>query len=553
MKIALLLLMVSLAPAQTLERYEYGQSRQALTDLETQIRAALGSPEKLRVWEVRFIALLGSNATLAAKDFACRQLSLIGTEASVPALEKLLTVKETADMARYALARIRGARGAEKETDPFQRAEQLLAAGDKTAAAGIYRRLCAPRETEAVRVAALRGLAANAPSEALPQARQWLEKGKPRMQAAAIQILGAMRGNAATEILVEDLPALPVSAQVQAIAALAARGDAAARPALARAWKSPRAEVRIAALEGLGSLGDTSSVTLLAEAAATASGAEQAAARESLARLGGPGIDAVVTAGIRKSTGRRKAEYVRAAGERATASSADALLAAAGDSDSEVRREALRALRDTAGAGHVPALAGLVAAAGLASERQEAERTLASVLRRVERPDAAPLVAADRSASQPGAQASLLMAMALGGLGDALPLSREALASSDDAQRRAAILALSEWPDTAPARDLLAVAQGDRNSALQVLALRGYLKLLALPSGRTPAKSAVLLAEALKIARQAGEKRAVLAALQRAPSPEALAAAESALNDPEAGAEARLAVDALRKALAPRK
>jgi type 1 glutamine amidotransferase/HEAT repeat protein len=94
-------------------KYEYGQSRRALTALDDLVRDAHGSAQKMKEIEKAFIGLLGSDATDAGKQYICRKLSIIGTEASVPTLAKMLTQKATSkiepsDMARYALERIPG-------------------------------------------------------------------------------------------------------------------------------------------------------------------------------------------------------------------------------------------------------------------------------------------------------------------------------------------------------------------------------------------------------------------------------------------------------------
>ena len=52
---------------------------------------------------------LQSDATLASKDFVCRQLSQFGTDLSVSTLTSMLYTPEMFDMARYALERIPGA------------------------------------------------------------------------------------------------------------------------------------------------------------------------------------------------------------------------------------------------------------------------------------------------------------------------------------------------------------------------------------------------------------------------------------------------------------
>jgi len=89
--------------------YDWGQSRLPLTEVSDKIREAYGEPAKLKEIEKSLIAVLASDATYAGKQFVCRELSIIGTEQSVPTLAKMLTDEKLSDMARYALERIPGA------------------------------------------------------------------------------------------------------------------------------------------------------------------------------------------------------------------------------------------------------------------------------------------------------------------------------------------------------------------------------------------------------------------------------------------------------------
>jgi len=96
-----------------IKTYDWGQSRLPLTEVSDKIREAYGSPEKLKEFEKSLMELLKSDATPAAKQFVCRELSIIGTEQCVPVLAEMLTAKsasdqqpQPADMARYALERI---------------------------------------------------------------------------------------------------------------------------------------------------------------------------------------------------------------------------------------------------------------------------------------------------------------------------------------------------------------------------------------------------------------------------------------------------------------
>lgn len=93
---------------ETVKAYDFGQSREALTAISDQIRKAYGKPDELKKFEAGLVAVLKSDAKYAGKQYACRELSIIGTDQSVPALAGMLTSEEYSDMARYALERIPG-------------------------------------------------------------------------------------------------------------------------------------------------------------------------------------------------------------------------------------------------------------------------------------------------------------------------------------------------------------------------------------------------------------------------------------------------------------
>ena len=96
--------------------------------------------------------------------------------------------------------------------------------------------------------------------------------------------------------------------------------------------------------------------------------------------------------------------------------------------------------------------------------------------------------------------------------------------------------------------DLLAVAKNGGSPTLQVLALRGYLKLVALPSDRPAAENARLLAEVMPLAKQTAEKRTVLALVANYPCKESLQIAEASINDDAVANEAKAAVDKINRA-----
>ena len=91
-------------------KYDYGQSRETLTDLADFVRKSYPYVKLRKEVEQKLVAaLINKDATFAAKQFICRQLRLIGSDISVPILAKMLVDDKTSDIARYALEPIEGA------------------------------------------------------------------------------------------------------------------------------------------------------------------------------------------------------------------------------------------------------------------------------------------------------------------------------------------------------------------------------------------------------------------------------------------------------------
>jgi HEAT repeat protein len=145
---------------------------------------------------------------------------------------------------------------------------------------------------------------------------------------------------------------------------------------------------------------------------------------------------------------------------------------------------------------------------------------------------------------------SLLEVMGQSSSQEALPILRSSLNDSNPEIARAAILGLTSWETPDPLIDLLNVARSAPDQPQGILALRGYLKLLALPSQRPAAESGRMLADAMRLASEPAEKRAILAMLSAYPSAESLRVAELSLGDQSVAAEAKIALNRLKVAIA---
>lgn len=86
-----------------LKTYDWGGDRGALYELDELIKNAQADAKKLAEIERALLEALESGMKVAAVDYICRQLALMGTRRAVPALAKLLQDEDLFDRALYAL------------------------------------------------------------------------------------------------------------------------------------------------------------------------------------------------------------------------------------------------------------------------------------------------------------------------------------------------------------------------------------------------------------------------------------------------------------------
>jgi len=556
--------------------FEYGESEAGLKALEKYIRYSATSPETLARIEAGLAGVLAGEATLAARHFVCRQLSMIGAEASVDVLSGLLAEPATSDMARYALEGIDGTavdrvlREALDRTDGAAKAgiitslgergdagsvgalaldaylecaDGLAAAGDRRGARTIYQSLYTPEEPGPIRAAALRGLVQTAPQDGVSLILTVLRSEDRALQPVAISLLDLVGHGEDISVLAAELPRLPVSGQVQLLAALGRRGDKAHVGTVLTAAGNDDAAVREAALTVLAALGSAAEVGLLAERAASAEGREQAAARTSLYRLRGENVNDVIVSGLAGVSPEVQVELIQAIDRRRVDGSVKVLETMAGHGDSQVRIAALRALRAIATPGDLATLLKLLSETQTQAERDEARQTVVAVSKKIEREDrrAREVLKALTGADELPVRLSLIQA--LGEIEDAqaLPTLEGLLADLEAEVVSAAIRALSAWPTAAPLESLLAVARSGPG-VQQILALRGVVRLTGLAEDKTEADRLALYQEAMGLAANDNERKVVLSGISGESRPGALELAVSYLSEKALAQEVEAAV-----------
>ena len=120
-----------------LKTYDWGGDRGSLAGIDQRILEARGSKKKLADIERALLEVLQSDAKLPAKEYICRQLALIGSARSVPALSDMLMDAALSDCARLALEAIPGSsagkalRAALNKADGVQRVGIVNTLGER--------------------------------------------------------------------------------------------------------------------------------------------------------------------------------------------------------------------------------------------------------------------------------------------------------------------------------------------------------------------------------------------------------------------------------------
>jgi type 1 glutamine amidotransferase/HEAT repeat protein len=511
--------------------------RDALGTVEGELRIgvirALGMRRDRAATEALSALLAGRDETLAGA--AADALGQIGGDAAAKPLQQ-------------ALARAKGHLRTEVATACLTCAEGLLAEDKPAAAAALYAKLSGAAETEPVRMAAWRGTVRSNPGQGIGAVCAALTSGDPALESMALQMAPELPGTAATEQLAQCVGATSNPVRALLLGALAARGDAAVRGAVQAAVSSEDPAVRLAAVNALGILGDETSVKPLVDrTGAGVATAERQAARNSLVQLRGPRINEVLTGLLYQDDAGRQAELIRILAARNAVNSLDALEKAAEAADGTVRKEAWKALGSLARTRDAAALLDLLVRVQ-DEERDDAEKAVGAVLGRPDRPDLRAVLQKLETVEAPAARGSLIRLVSAIGDDRALPALRKAVQSGDPGLRDAAVRGLAGWPTPAPFEDLVNLARTAPEPVHRVLALRAAIRLSSQAGGRTPEEMTGLIAELMRLAGAAAERKALLAELGRCSTLDALRLAQK-VADPELATEAGVAVTQIASAL----
>jgi HEAT repeat protein/type 1 glutamine amidotransferase len=499
---------------------------------------------------------------------------------SVKPLVALLTDQEPAIVSASAIAlgRIGGPESAAALAEAFDKAqgafkadiasamlvcaEEFISLKNYTSAEPIFNKILNPQSPLVpviLRQTALKGKIMAADKDAARTLiLETLIRDPQEMHEPTISLVPTVFNDADIAQVCDLLPKLAEPSQVQLLAALVGYPKDVVRPAVLGAIKGASAGVRIAALRALAKVGDPSTVLLLAERAAGSKAEEQRSARNSLWTLPGKDVDEAVLFWLVGSPGDPvKNELIQAVGQRGIAAGKSLLMTLAGSAPVSNSLEAARALRVIASATDIPALLGILFGMNDEQAQEEMENTIGALAQKISDPYSrandieAMLAPAPSSKSVPVAEIPkrVLLYRTLGKIGDdtSLTLLRAALKDPNAAVQDAAVRALADWPNSTPREDVLEIARQSKDLTHQVLALRGYVRMVGLEKYQSPEAAVHSLKTALDLATRPDEKKLVLGALPDFACPEALALAESLLTVEGVREEAQAAADKIKE------
>ncbi len=459
-----------------------------------------------------------------------------------------------AEAALYALGNIGGSQAlnalekaqvpdtlaANRDQALFACVREMLRAGKSSEALTACRRLYEASKQPPVQAGALRALVLADPAAGRLTLAAALERAKePALRAAAARCLADCHDETLVGTILKKFEAWPEDTKVMVLGLLTSRS---ALPTVRGAAASGSDGVRAAAFSALGTIGDASDLRQLLSAAAVP-GSGQQPARASLLTLRGKGVSEGLVTAMKTGPPALRGEAIRAVAGRGQTNAGPVLLALAKDPEPAVRAEAQRVLGQVAGPADLPVMTQMLVQAATDQDREAVERALSGVIGRIDDKDAAAAALKGALAgSSVEVRCALLRVLAHAPCRVSLETLRAATTAAEPVVKDVAIRSMADWPDTAAMADLLALARGAQDANHRALALRGFIRLAAVPNQRPSEQTTDLLGQGLALATRPEEKRAVLAALVEVQHVSALTIAESCLGDPAIETEAANAV-----------
>jgi HEAT repeat protein len=429
-------------------------------------------------------------------------------------------------------------------------ASSVADAGQPDRAEKLYQALLERDAPMPVRAGALAALAQIQKEQAVPLIVKTLSSSEAMLRQAAVGAVISIPGKASTRAFAKALQDCAPETKVVLLRALASRGDAEGLTEMVNGFAADGNEaIRGTALKALARLGDASSVPVLA--AALKENHTAAAASQAMIELAGAGVAEALVRQAETGEAAIRPALLNVLAERRQAGALPVIRKALNDDDAQIRRAALKSVAVLGTQEDLAALAGLVLTRKEAGERDQVAQAMSELGRRLPDKSAgcASVLEALAKADAPTKVCLLTVLSTLGG-DQALQAVRDALTGEGEV-RKTAVRALANWPDDAPMTDLRKVAREDKEQSVQILALRGYIRM-ARQSKMGAEQKLEAYRAALELATRPDEKRLALTGLAEVAHPDSLKLVEPCLDEAGLEREAFVAYEKIAQSLVGR-
>ncbi len=456
-------------------KYESGLSAEPLQKLEQLVYGSAADAALRTRLEAQFVKLLTGEATFEARRFACKQLMVVGTDAALPALAKLLGDEQTASIACLPLA-----------VSPSPKAGEVLR-GALASAKGRSR------------VQIVTTLGDRRDSAAVPALAALARDADDATACSAVQALGKIADAPAREALAalrKDAPPARAAAVIEATFRAARKLASEDRPAAAALYAGllqadAPAHVRRGALAALMELDADGGQQRIVDLLEHRDAALTPVAIARVSALKRESASADFAALLPKLPPAERAWMVEALAARGDAPARQAVLQQVLSSDAVVRRAAVSAIGELGDASAVASLCKALAAAS-ATEAREVE---AALIRLGGRDQTDQALVGELKAAVPALRPQLIAVLARRGARSSMSVLLDQACGEDGGSAQAAFAALGRLGDAnaLPAvLDALAnLKAGDARSQAETAAARVLAKLTD-PSARSAAVRATL-------------------------------------------------------------
>ncbi len=425
-------------------------------------------------------------------------------------------------------------------------AQRLTEKNKQRQAAKICRKLIKSRTYdvgENIQCAALSTLVSAEGKRALNDLLNAMGNESIKVQAAALALADSIEGKLVTKKWVKKARQVPPQVRARIISMLAARGDGYAMDAITKYLQDGDKQVRLAAIKAAVTLGGDKGVdAVLSQLAKTKDADEIKTVKQTLLYLKGTYVTSAVAKALPKMSPGPQVTLIEILADRRAVASVDTVFSLTASKDRSVSIAATKALGKLAGPDDLSRLIDLMLNAR--GPRQQSQASKVVVRLCLQNDDvqarAKPLLAAMKDASTDQKISIIKLLPAIGG-SQAFEVVLAETKNAEIKIQDTAIRSLTKWKGSEAMDALLEIAGTTKETNYHVIALKGYVNLVA-ESNAPPETKVDDFEKAMSIARRPDEKKLILSRLARIRSVEALEVAVRLLDDKTLAEEAALAI-----------